>query len=481
MEQPRLALESTANFQAIVVDPLNLQTIADYAGGILRRGNASQLACDISTDSRAVGCDALFLALRGDKFDGHRFVADVARGQAVGAIVESGFVAEGIADRFALIDVDDTLLAYQKIAGKYRQSLPLKLIAVTGSNGKTSTKDITAALLASRYRVLKTAGNFNNHIGVPKTLLDAETADEIAVLEIGMNHPGEIAPLAALAAPELAIITNVGTAHIEYMKTRAAIAQEKGALAEAVGPKGHVVFPAEEEFASYLAGRTSATKVTVGFRRGDLRAENLRPTLAGTHFTLVVGTDRFDAYLPVPGRHMVVNSLLALAAARIYEVGWEQCLASLSTASLTKGRLEWKVVDGFHVLDDTYNANPDSVVAALETLARLPTAGRRIAVLGKMGELGEETESGHRRVGEAAAHEKLDQVIAVGSNGEHIARGVAGSSATKIEWVPSVQDAASWLREFARPEDLILIKGSRSAGMERILALLTSRETSLSS
>ena len=188
--------------------------------------------------------------------------------------MEKSWLAPALPADFALIAVDDVLLAYQKIAAGYRRSLSLKVVAITGSNGKTSTKDLVAAVLSRRFQVVKTQGNLNNHIGVPKTLLDVKRSDEILVLEMGMNHPGEIAPLAQMAKPDVAVITNIGTAHIEYMKTREAIALEKGALAEAVGPSGYVILPAEDEFATSIAQRTSAKVMTVGTRRGDLRAEN---------------------------------------------------------------------------------------------------------------------------------------------------------------------------------------------------------------
>lgn len=457
------------------MDALSLQTITDYAAGTMLQGEGSRVVTRISTDSRQAGPGELFLALRGGNFDGHEFIEALPSKGCVGAIVEVGARRGALPPDFALIEVPETLTAYQAIAGRYRWSLALKLVAITGSNGKTSTKDLTAALLGSERRVLKTSGNFNNHVGVPKTLLEASHLDEVAVLEIGMNHPGEIAPLAAIARPDLAIITNIGTAHIEHMKTRAAIALEKGVLAESVGSSGHVVLPAEDEFTPAIGRRTAATKITVGFTRGEIRAENLRPGETGTTFTLRAEGQTWEAMLPVPGKHMVLNGLLAVATARVYGISWERCLASLATVRLTKGRLERKTAGRLNFLDDSYNANPDSVVAAVETLARLPTQGRRIAVLGRMGELGEESEAGHLRVGEAAARERLDQLLVIGEEGRTIARGAKSAGAIAVVMVTDVESAADWLRENARPEDLILIKGSRSARLERITALLDSR------
>ncbi len=432
----------------------------------------------ISTDTRKIGENALFLALRGENFDGHDYVAGLPDKGVRGAIVEELRERESFPANFALIQVADTLTAYQRIAAQYRRTLPLKLIAITGSNGKTSTKDLTAALLSGQHRVLKTAGNLNNHVGVPQTLLQASRTDQVVVLEIGMNHPGEIAPLAAAAKPDVAIITNIGTAHIEYMKTRAAIAQEKGVLAESVDQTGYVILPAEDDYSPEIGRRTAATKVLVGFTRGEIRAEHLRLDERGTRFALVADDgSRRETFVPVAGKHMVLNSLLAIAAARVLDVPWDECVAALASARLTKGRLERKVAGGLNILDDTYNANPDSVVAALETLAQLPTEGRRIAVLGKMGELGDESEAGHLRVGAAAAREGLDQLLAVGEEGKMIARGASDHGGIEIEAFPSVTEAAEWLRAHAEPTDTILIKGSRSAGMERIVALLDAQQS----
>ena len=454
---------------------LSLKTVVDYAGGTLRQGDPSLAIDGITTDSRLDRPGELFVALRGENFDGHRFVADSAARGTVGAMVETGFNAATVPAGYALVEVDDTLQAYQRIAARYRRSLSARVITITGSNGKTSTKDLTAAVLSRRFRVLKTDGNLNNHIGVPLTLLRAGAADELIVLEIGMNHPGEIAPLADMARPDLAIITNIGTAHIEYMGSRESIALEKGALAEAVGKGGHVVLPATDDFAGTIASRTRAQVVMVGGANSDIRAEAIEEDLAGSRFILVADGERLPAMLPVSGRHMVSNALLAVAAGRICGVALDECVAALAEVKLTKGRMEWKNINGLLILDDSYNANPDSMVVALETLARMPTARRRIAVLGKMAELGAASAAGHQRVGEAAARVGIDQLIGVGPESKMIVAGARGAGLHQTLALEGTEQAADWLRANARPGDLILIKGSRSAAMERVLPLLTHR------
>ena len=475
MDQPQLVSKLATIRRSIPVEALTLQTISDDVGGALKRGSPERKIHGLTTDSRTIKSGELFVALKGDRFDGHGFVELSAQRGATGAIVDRLRGFSTLPDDFALIEVDDTLQAYQRVAAAYRRSLPLKVVAITGSNGKTSTKDLTAAVLSRRFQVVKTQGNLNNHIGVPQTLLSTKASDQILVLEIGMNHPGEIAPLAAMAQPDTAIITNVGSAHIEFMKTRAAIAQEKGTLAEAVGSSGYVIMPAEDEFAESIKERITAQLVTVGFTRGDLRAEVVVEGVCGSSFQIVEGDDRIEVKLPIPGLHMVMNALLAIAVGRVHGMSLPDCAQGLETVRLTKGRLELKSVAGFQILDDSYNANPDSMIAALKTLARMPTKGRRFAVLGRMGELGEFSESGHRQVGDAVARERIDQLITVGAEADFIAQNASTGGTRGVTTVSDAVEAAQCLNNLAHADDLILIKGSRSAAMEEIIAALTNQ------
>lgn len=450
------------------METLTLQTLAEYAGGALRQGDPSRAVSVINADSRTLRPGELFLALRGERFDGHAFVAQAAERGAAGAIVADDFAAEFPGD-FALLGAPDPLVAYQRIAQAYRRSLPLRVIGITGSNGKTSTKDFTAAALRRRFRVLKTEGNFNNHIGVPRTLLSAGREDEIAVVEMGMNHPGEIAPLAALAQPEVAMITNIGEAHLEFMLTREAIALEKGMLAEALGEAGRLILPAADPFTASLAQRTRARVTTAGLGQGDVCGTGLQQDLGGCRFTVTAGEESAAVAIAAPGAHMAVNALLAIAAGLACGCPLAECAAGLSEVALTHGRLEAKMIGDRQFLDDTYNANPDSVIAGLETLAQMPVTGRRVAVLGRMGELGAGAEAGHRRVGEAAARLGVDLLIGVGAEGVTIADAARTAGLGEAVAVVSVDQAASLLARRTDPGDVILVKGSRSAALERVL------------
>src|SRR5947207_4091438 len=403
------------------MDALSLEQIAHYAGVVRQNGHGPRLVSNLSTDSRTVQPGDLFVALRGENFDGHKFVEQASERGAAGAMVEESW--KGTTPKsFALIRVSDTLIGYQNLAANYRRSLPLKVIAITGSNGKTSTKDFLAATLSRGFRVTKTEGNFNNHVGLPQTMLAASASDEIAVWEIGMNHPGEIAALAKLAVPDVAIITNVGVAHIEFMGSREAIAEEKGALAEAVASNGTLILNADDSFSDSIAKRTSAKIVLAGIENGSVRAVDITQSSTGSEFTILEGAHRCRAQLPVPGIHMVQNAMLAVAAGRVFGMSLEECAVGLASTPLTKASLQIRDIDGIQFIDDSYNANPDSMKAALRTLVELDSVGPRIAVLGEMGELGAESERGHREVGEAAAALRIDELIAVGPVGAAIAQ-----------------------------------------------------------
>jgi UDP-N-acetylmuramoyl-tripeptide--D-alanyl-D-alanine ligase len=422
----------------------------------------------LSTDSRTTQAGDLFVALSGANFDGHKFVNDAFLRGAIGAVVEKKWSGKMPPD-FVLLRVGNTLTAYQQIAAGYRHSLGLKVIAITGSNGKTSTKDFTASVLGRRYRVTKTEGNFNNHVGLPRTILEAGPEDEIAVWEIGMNHPGEIAPLAQLARPDVAIITNIGIAHIEFMGSREAIAQEKGELAASLGPDGTLILNAADEFAETIARRSKARVVVAGIDRGAVQARDIVQRSSGAEFEIFEGAHRCHAILPVPGLHMVQNALLAVAAGRVFGISLEECAEGLASAPLAKARLQIKTIRGVQFIDDSYNANPDSTKAALRTLAELETEGKRLAVLGAMAELGAESKHGHKEVGAAAASLGIDYLLALGPGAAEIAAGAEASGLTNSRVVRNAAEAAELLDEVARPGDLVLVKGSRSARTERVL------------
>ncbi len=457
------------------MNSLTISEIARLAEATLASGDGKGVVTRVSTDSRTVRPGELFVALTGLNFDGHRFVEEVAKSGAAGALVSNEWQGK-VPQNFALLRVADTLVGYQTLAANYRRSLPLKVLAITGSNGKTSTKDFTAAVLGRRFRVTKTEGNFNNHVGLPRTMLEANGDDEVAVWEIGMNHPGEIAPLARLAAPDAAIITNIGVAHIEFLGSREGIAQEKGELAAAVQPEGWVVLNADDPFTKTIMRRTRARVITAGTLGGSVCAGEISQDANGSEFTILEGAHRCRAHLPVPGLHMVQNALLAVAAGRAFGLSLEECAAGLATAPLTKARLQIKRINGVQFVDDSYNANPDSMKAALRTLIELDAEGQRIAVLGEMGELGAESEQGHREVGETAATLGVDRLITIGERAASIAAAAKHAGLASATTVPDSMAAARLLAEVSHPGDLVLVKGSRTARTEQVIESFAANE-----
>ena len=445
--------------------PLTAQQIADILGASVAAGNPGVLASGgVSTDTRTLPAGSVFFALRGENFDGDAFAVK-ALGAGAAVVVVHKWEGEA-PDNAAVIVVPDTLLALQRLAHWWRKQLDIPVVAITGSNGKTSTKDFTAAVLSRKFNVSATRGNLNNHIGVPLSVLATTPEHTAAVWEMGMNHSGEIAPLCEIARPKYGIITNIGTAHIEFLGSRDAIAEEKGTLGRALPADGVLFIPATCEYHEYLRQRTKASIVPVGNGRGLVRAEELRFEAEGTCFNLVIeGEGKAEVSLPVPGRHMVTNALLAAGAGWKLGIPISEIAAGLSSAKLTGGRLHRYDFDGVTVIDDTYNANPESMAAAIETLADTPVhnGARRIIVLGRMGELGAHAPAAHLRIGELAVQRGLT-LIAVGDGAEGIATGANGAP-----HFPVLEDAAKWLTREVKPGDVVLFKGSRTATVEKVM------------
>jgi len=450
------------------MNPLSLTEIAGMCGAELIAGNSEDMVQRVGKDTRSVEAGDLYIALRGGRFDGNQFIAEAAAKGAVGALCD-GEPPAGLPQGFGILSTPDSITALALLASAWRSRLTLRAIAITGSSGKTSVKDFTAAVLRTSLSTTATLGNLNNQIGLPLSILGADLEDEAAVWEIGMNHRREIAPLAGLARPEIGIITNIGTAHIEYLGSREEIAAEKGDLLEKLPSWGCAIIPAEDHFSQELCSRTSARVLQVGFDRGDLRATGIRYGLNETHFAIEGEFGRAEAVLPVPGRHMVGNALLAIAAGLQCGVTMEKCISGLAGATLTSGRLARVVRRGVTFLDDTYNANPDSMIAALETLDGISMSGRKIAVLGKMGELGRHAAEGYQRVGTKTAAVMLSTLITVGEEASAIADAAMKAGFLDVRVVCDNAEAAQLLSSLVTQGDVVLLKASRSSRMEEVL------------
>ena len=445
------------------MNPTSATNIAAMAEGQIVSGSESVLIQRVVTDSRVVKPGDLFVALKGPQFDAHAFVSDVTSRGASAIMVDQEVVSTA-----TVIRVDNTLTGLQRLAANYRETLKCRVVAITGSNGKTSTKDFAAAVFGSEQSVIKTQGNLNNHIGLPLSILNIDDSHNVAVLELGMNHAGEIAPLAAIARPDAAIVTNIGTAHIEFLKTQDAIAVEKSELAKAINENGVVILNANDRYTPELRKQCRGRVVTAGIDAGDIIATELSAEPDGTIFKISFESESIQAFLPIPGRHMVANAMLAVAAGLTSGISLKSAVNALAKCEPTAGRLEIKEIGRVQFIDDTYNANPDSMLAALITLNDVANTGRRIAVLGAMGELGDFAEAGHRNVGASAA-KSVDLLITVGETANWIADEAEKSASAQVMRAADTAQAAAALLSLLRAGDSVLVKGSRSARMEQVI------------
>jgi UDP-N-acetylmuramoyl-tripeptide--D-alanyl-D-alanine ligase len=460
--------------------PLSLGQIASWSAGELRQGSPERCVTRVCTDSRNLQPGDLFVALKGEHFDGHTFAGQAGEKGAIAVMVENGFPAAGLPPSLGVIAVADTLKGLQQLAAAYRGSLKVKVVGVTGSNGKTSCKELAAAALGARYHVYKTQGNLNNHIGVPLSLLSLQEGHEFAVIEMGMSHAGEIRRLAEIARPDHALVTQVGWAHIEFFDSREGIAAEKGELVRALPKNGLAVLNADDVRVAAMAGWTLGRPVLAGeSAEADYRISAAKPRDEGMEFGLQPrGGAPIPLWVPRRGRHMVQNAALAAALALECGVDAEGVRGGLAAAVFPAGRLALEAYRGGWLVDDTYNANPDSMLAGLRTLLDLPGEGRAVALLGSMGELGSQSERLHEELGREAAGLGLGLLFAYGRFAESLAKGgrEGGLGAGASRAFASHELLARAYLESARAGDRILVKGSRSAGMENVVAFLKKAE-----
>jgi UDP-N-acetylmuramoyl-tripeptide--D-alanyl-D-alanine ligase len=444
------------------------------ATGAQRSGTPARVT-GVSTDSRAVARGQLYVALRGARFDGHDFVAEAAARGAAAVLV-----ARRVACAVPQYLVPDTRAGYQALSRCHRERFSVPVAAITGTNGKTTVKEMTACILARRAPVLASALNFNNQIGVPMTLLRLTPAHRYAVIEMGMNHAGELRTVTQLAQPTVAVITNVGRGHLEFFADPAAVVAAKLEVLEGLRAHGVAVLPYDSPWyvRLYTAARAAAARiVSVGSRAGaDVRVEVERVALDATHCWVSAGTARAAVRLRVPGAHNAGNAALACATAQALEpqLSLQEMAEALRDFAPVALRCQCEVIGGVTVIADCYNANPESMQAALTLLRDAAVPGRRIAVLGDMCELGAASAAAHRELGEASAHQHLDLLLATGAGGQLIAAAAhaAGMNSGSVQVCATAADAAAAARAYARPGDCLLIKGSRAMRLETVLAAL---------
>jgi UDP-N-acetylmuramoyl-tripeptide--D-alanyl-D-alanine ligase len=429
-------------------------------------------ACGYSIDSRTVQPGELFFAVKGDRLDGHDFVASALERGAVGAVVSRARVSSlpDAAFRVPLLVAEDPLIALQSLATHIRRRWGRTVVAVTGSAGKTTTKEAIAAALGAEFQVLKSQGNLNNAFGLPLQLLRLQHDDEYAVVEMGMNHLGEIAALARIASPDWGVVTNVGNAHVEnFTDGQAGIARAKFELVEALPATGVAFLNCDDAYASQF-GRNFLGKA-VYFGRGpcaDPRILKITETLDGIEVEFRAREHEGRVKLELLGAHNALNAMAGLAVALEAGVAFDAAVAALS--KLTAGDKRGQVIElgGATILNDSYNSNPEALKSMIRTLAARPTEGRRILVAGEMLEMGTRGEALHTECGKAAAEAGIDLVAGVQGNARHLATAAVAGGAQAV-FLPDAVTAGTWLVKNIRPGDVVLVKGSRGVHLERAI------------
>ncbi|MCI5709039.1 UDP-N-acetylmuramoyl-tripeptide--D-alanyl-D-alanine ligase [Veillonella caviae] len=447
-----------------------VQDILQATGGTCTGDNSIQFA-DVSTDTRTIEADYLFVALRGDTFDGHDFIKTAIEKGATGAIVENGHSVEGI----LCIEVENTLKAYQDLANFHRHRFNIPIVAITGSSGKTTTKEMVAAVLSTEFNVLKTEKNFNNEIGLPKTLLQLTNEHEACVVEMGMRGLGQIEELALIAEPTIGIITNVGTSHIELLGSKEAIGEAKGELIRCLGTDSISILNEDDSFVSAMSAIAKGKTMTYGIHsNATIKGSHLRYKKDGIKFTCKAYDDVFDVFLPMIGEHNVYDALAAIAAGRALGVKPSKIKKGLSEFTGTPMRQEIVAFDDIVILNDAYNANPSSMSEAIKALGQLD-GKRKIAMLGDMLELGDFTEEGHRQIGRLLGEEKYSVLFTFGDAADFIAK-EAKLMGLEVHRCNSHLEMANAYQDIREKGDVILVKGSRGLRMERVVDELKDRE-----
>lgn len=450
--------------------PLTLQEMAAAMGGRVMGDITSPRVCGVSTDTRSLREDNLFFAIRGGNFDGHDYVEQALKKGATAAVVQSA-ARYGAALRSAgrLVEVDDTVAALGRLAAWYRRQIPAQVVAVIGSNGKTTTKDLIALLLAAHKPGKSAPASFNNAIGVPLTLLSVEPSCEFVIVELGTNHPGELQALARMARPDLAVVTSIGEEHLEGFGDLDGVAREEFSFLPAMPARNFVAVA--DQAAPYAPNVATGRGAFVTFglsETADLRATDLRAEADGQHFRI---NGRFEYRLPLLGRHNVSNALGAIAIGSRFRLEHSQMAEALTKARPSPMRLQVLRVGPFTIINDAYNANPSSMKAALRTLDEFRAAGRRVVILGDMRELGDAATRCHRELGQEAGQSTAQVIVCIGTWARVVRDGatISGGPSKRIYAYPTVEALSDKIADLLEPGDVVLLKASRGVGLERLM------------
>lgn len=453
---------------------LTLKQIAEWCGGIVSPEYENTVVTGVQSDSRHIKPGDLFVALQGARTDGHVYVKTAITDGAAAALVSRPMAG------VAAIQVEDTLLAYGDIARNYRMLLGAKVVGITGSVGKTTTKEMTACAIGENFRTCKSEGNHNNQLGLPMSIMQMREDTQVAVLEMGMNHAGEMQYLASIAQPDIAVITNIGTMHIEQLGSREGILQAKLEIVKGLAPEGVCVFNGDEPLLWNIRDVGTHHKYFFGVENSacDVTASDIQELDDGMRFKVTGLGQQFELFVPVMGRHTVYNALAAVTVALLLNVKPEKIQARLCDFQNTGMRQKIYTQNGVTIIEDCYNAGPESSEAALNVLAGIKTSGKRIAVLGDMLELGNRSAAEHYRIGRLAV-KAADMLFTYGRHSVRTITGAitGGMNPKNAEHFDTHEDLARMLKMRVSEGDVVLFKGSRGMKMERVLQMFLKEET----
>jgi UDP-N-acetylmuramoyl-tripeptide--D-alanyl-D-alanine ligase len=446
--------------------------------GTVARGSRDAVFTGVSIDSRTVAPGEIFFAIRGPRMDGHRFIADASARGALGAVAADDYVPSGeLPEGFVVIKVKDTHEALKTLARSVRAAWKGASAAVTGSVGKTTTREFAYQLISTRFRAYQTPGNYNNLFGLPLALFGLNPEHEIGIFEMGMSTAGEIDEMCRIALPETGILTNVAPAHLEFFASLEQIAEAKGELVDGLAPDGTLIYNADDPLVVKLAGRFGGKKISFGqSENADIRADDIEiRSLGETRFRLSCGGATFDAALPFAGKHYVMNALPGVAFALSLGMVPEEIISALG--QLRQAKMRGRILrfsEGVAVIDDSYNSSPRALQVMIETLAAVPGFSRRILFAGEMLELGPDAPGLHFECGEFAAKRGIDVVVGVAGNAGEIVRAAKETGKGKVtaRFFETSEEAAKFAVENIQPGDLALIKGSRGVRMENIISII---------
>ena len=454
------------------MEKITLTELVNSINGELLKEGKKHVFVSAGIDSRKQGQDGVFFAIQGENVDGHHYIQEAVDAGAGAVVVHREDIAINDIDA-AIIKVQDTTEAFLDFAGYYRSLFHIPVIAITGSSGKTTTKDMIASVLSAKYKVLKTQGNLNNQTGMPLTVLELNSSHEAAVIELGLCEKGDILKMAKRLRPDIGVVTNIGYSHLEKLETRIGIYEEKTSLFSGFGAKNAAVINKDDEFLKQYESNDHAI-IGVGIADGDMKATDILQNEQGIAFN--VNGEEYTFSLP--GMHNVYNCLFAVAVGKMLHLTQEEIQKGFNQYMPSKNRMDFRDIAGIKVINDCYNSNPDAAKAAIEVLSNAKADGKKIAVLADMLELGEQAGALHEEVGVYAAQKNIDQLIVIGEQAAYFAQGAlqGGMSEEKIMHCKSNEEATEYLLQIASQGDCVLLKGSRGMHLEEVLTQFEERK-----